>query len=375
MNQCIWALFKLSMVLIICSIVFYTRMFFPFHTAVALSASLAAMLYFLHEIYLKNVVGARPITFLAAGCVLFFSGYAAFEYHTNVRNPILVPDYFSMRTTPVENVLRRATFPVYETVMKNAADIKIRPSRYMISQTQIDVAASVVEPGDIILLRRNNYLSNLVTDGFWKHSVLYCGSINEISAYFNGTYQILQGLSLRAYISQHMPAASESLSRYPDRSIEAPVIESTSRGVVITPLGTSIQSDYLVILRPRVSKEKKLAAILYALTQYGKPYDFLYDFSNDRALCCSELIYNAYFPHDGHGLFHDLGLVKGRWTVTPNDFLQACGQSGSQKPQYTFILYLEGKNAAAIDKEHIPAAFRLFFSEQTAHRNNTAAGS
>ena len=155
-KQYVWAFLKLSVVLIICSIVFYTRMFYPFHTAVALCASLTAMFYCLHEICLKDVVGTRPIPFLTAACVLFFSGYAAFEYHTNVRNPILVSDYFSLHTTPVENLLRRATLPVYETVMKKGADIKIRPSRYMISQAQIDAVKSVVAPGDIILLRKNN---------------------------------------------------------------------------------------------------------------------------------------------------------------------------------------------------------------------------
>ena len=119
------------------------------------------------------------------------------------------------------------------------------------------------------------------------------------------------------------------------------MIESTSRGVNLKALDTALLSDYLAVLRPRLPRKNKLSAIVYSLAQLKKPYDYYLDFINDDAFSCSELIYNAFYPHDGTGLIYDLHIINGRPMITPNDFVKDFDQTySSENCQYDFVYYV-----------------------------------
>ena len=72
-------------------------------------------------------------------------------------------------------------------------------------------------------------------------------------------------------------------------------------GVSLTTIEYSAAADSLVVLRPRVSKRVKAAAIRRAFEYRGRPYDFDFDFLTDRELVCTELVYKCYEPVGGSG--------------------------------------------------------------------------
>ena len=51
---------------------------------------------------------------------------------------------------------------------------------YPITHHQISIVCQQLQPGDIILTRRNGFVSNLFIPGYWTHSALYIGQIYQI---------------------------------------------------------------------------------------------------------------------------------------------------------------------------------------------------
>ena len=106
-----------------------------------------------------------------------------------------------------------------------------------------------------------------------------------------------------------------------------------------------LQADYIAAMRPQLSKQDKLKAILAALTHYEKPYDFNFDFATDHALVCTELVWRSYRPGpDKSGLSIPLVTIMGRKTFPANNFAELYAkEQGSDNPQLKFIYFLDGR--------------------------------
>ena len=119
-------------------------------------------------------------------------------------------------------------------------------------------------------------------------------------------------------------------------------------------------ADYLAALRPRMTIERKLAALVYAYAQYGKPYDYNFDFSTDDALFCSELVYKALSKTgDAPGLKLPLLRQNGRYMLPPNDIARVFDQqAGSAQQQLDFVFFLDGNEAKGRATFNDQAAFQ-----------------
>lgn len=178
-------------------------------------------------------------------------------------------------------------------------DTRITADPPAITHEQIQAARSELRPGDIILERRNWFLSNAFLPGFWPHGALYVGTVDDIRRL---------GLAEHPDVKSRLAAFST-----PDEHGELPsVIESVSEGVIFNTLSHSIHADHVAVFRPRkLSQEQIGQAILRAFGHVGKPYDFEFDFFSSDKLVCTELVYRAY-----EGFLHfDLVRVMGRDTL------------------------------------------------------------
>lgn len=183
-----------------------------------------------------------------------------------------------------------------------------------------------LRPGDIVIERRNWYLSNAFLPGYWPHSALYVGTAAELRA---------MGFETESRVAKHLGRFSE-----PDATGHFPaLIEAVSEGVVFTTLEHSIgEADSVAVLRPRLTFEQTKEVIARAFSHAGKPYDFDFDFFSADKLVCTEVVYRAF------GSFIDFPLVNilGRKTLPALEIVRHWS-SPAGAPQLEFVAFLDGR--------------------------------
>jgi hypothetical protein len=227
---------------------------------------------------------------------------------------------------------RGGWYRVSSAVSTLIGDTKIREPRHGAGLVTPELLASLrarLRPGDIIVERRNWYLSNAFLPGYWPHSALYVGTADELRAL---------GLDRDPNIAKHLEAFAR-----PDASGHPPAfIEAVSEGVVFTSVEHSIgEADSVAVLRPRLTPEQTKEVIARTFSHAGKPYDFDFDFFSADKLVCTELVYRA------HGGFLDLPLVDvlGRKTLPAVEIVRYWA-SPAGAPQLEFVAFLDGDEAS-----------------------------
>lgn len=251
----------------------------------------------------------------------------------------------------VKNAGFKTVFPVQSGVAEWMGDTKVwRQNRSLVSQQQIHKMTEKLEPGDILLVRREWYLSNIGLPGFWPHAALYIGTAEERSRYFDdpdvkswvasmgqadGDFeQLLKSKAAQAY----------ALSLKPQMEHMPRTLEAISEGVSFTSIEHCADGDSVAVLRPRLSRHDKAEAILRAFLYSGRPYDFNFDFLTDAALVCTELVYKAYEPaRDLHGLRFPLLDIMGRKATPANELVHQFDQQfGKPEQQTDLVIFLDG---------------------------------
>jgi len=249
----------------------------------------------------------------------------------------------------VQDTALAAWMPTQENVARFMGEVRVRRhGEALISEEQIRALRPRLEPGDILLERREWYLTNAGIPGFWPHAALYVGTPEERASF-------LDDADVAAWLATRGADSFESLlgAAHPEtyaRSLHAEmgrprrVLEAIADGVSFTSLEHSAAADSLAVLRPRLPKRERAEALLRAFGYAGRPYDYNFDFRTDAALVCSELIYKAYQPDEGmRGLELPLEAVAGRLMMTPNEIAHRFAlERGSEQQQLDFVLMLDG---------------------------------
>src|SRR5215213_4135800 len=255
------------------------------------------------------------------------------------------------------NVLKklghRVTFPVQTGISTWMGDTKIlRQNRSLITPAQIAALPPRLEPGDVLLERREWYVSNVGLPGFWSHAALYVGTPKERRAVF-GDPEVRRWVEAQGEPSGDFEVLLQSrhpqaypLALRPQEGGHVPrVLEAMSEGVVFTTLEHSAAADSMAVLRPRLPRAEKAQAILRAFRYAGRPYDFDFDFQTDSALVCTELVYKAYEPTPGfRGLYLKLEEIVGRTAIPANAIARQHDEelrAGAQ--QFDLVLFLDGQ--------------------------------
>ena len=264
----------------------------------------------------------------------------------------------------VRKVGFNAWLPIQTGVSEFMGDTKVyRTKKSLITPDQIKELK--LDPGDILLERRDWYLSNVGLPGFWPHAALYIGTPAERSAFFDDP-------EVRAWVKSagepsgdfdkllesKYPAAYES-TRKSEHGHPYRVLEAISEGVTFTTLEHSADADTVAVLRPKRTKKEKAAALYRAFHYAGRPYDFNFDFDTDAALVCTELVCKAYEPNqDSAGLTFPIDTMLGRKVVPANLIVRQFDENyGTEKQQLELVHFLDAKERS---QKAVPATVETF---------------
>jgi hypothetical protein len=259
-------------------------------------------------------------------------------------------------------------FPVQKGVSEWMGDTRVLYGKtFLVKEAQISQMAPLLRPGDVLLERREWFLSNIGLPGYWPHAALYVGTPQERAAWFDDpevkAWLLGQGVtdgSIDTLLRSRFPTAYE-LSLAKDDHGDAPqVLEAMSEGVVFTSLSHSAGADSVAVLRPRLSRLDLAQALVTAFKYQGRPYDFDFDFRTDVALVCTELIYKAFGTEPGKtGLRFPLRTVAGRPVTTANDIARQFDETfGQAEQQFDLVVFMDGQQRKGQATEADLASFR-----------------
>lgn len=248
-----------------------------------------------------------------------------------------------------ENSMEYKMFSGWYPIQKNIADtmklmfLSFRDYKF-ITLNQIEVMKDEMEPGDIMVQRRNWYMTNVGIPGFWTHSALYTGSLEDMNSYFTEIFPYDNHVNFSSYLESINPKIFKLYLSRDSNDFEFSVIESKANGVELYSLEESAYADYIGVLRPRLEKIDKMKSLLRAFENFGKPYDFDFDFETRDELVCSELIYDSYLENsEKNGLHLDLSLINGRKIFTPTNFvIKYSNEYNNQSRELDFVYFLDG---------------------------------
>jgi hypothetical protein len=200
----------------------------------------------------------------------------------------------------------RALYGVQKLVSLMASDISTRPGHQPNLPAEVACRLrELLEPGDVLITRKEHAATNYFLPGYWKHAALYLGSAAALA---------------RLGIADHenvSPRWVRLLS--PEGPDPHQVLEALKDGVRIRAVASPFSSDAIVALRPRLPADDVAAALARGLFHEGKPYDFDFDFTRADRLVCTEVVYRSY---DGiGGMTFSLTRRAGRLTLSAEDLV------------------------------------------------------
>ncbi len=225
----------------------------------------------------------------------------------------------------------------------------VPPSRRLISDEQLTALASGLRPGDIIVERRNWYLSNVGLPGFWPHAALYVGTQAQIRESFDSDPAVRERFgTFSEHLARSYPRAWAAFGQHDHEQHDHVILEAVSEGVVAASLHHSCGADYVAALRPRRTAVEIAAAIDRAFSYFGRPYDFNFDFGTDDRVVCSELVMKAYEGDERtRGIDVPPIRVAGRRAIPPTEIVRTFARERAREDrQLDFVYFLDGEERA-----------------------------
>ena len=172
--------------------------------------------------------------------------------------------------------------------------------------------AALLRPGDVIVTRHNDAMSNFFLPGFWIHSALHIGPAST-----------REELGLRV--------DPERAQRW---SGDIRVLEARKDGVLLRPLAETFKVDAVAVVRPTLAPEEIGRALERALEHEGKLFDYSFDFRRADRLACTEVVYRAF---QGAGeLAFELEHRAGRVVLSSEEILRRAVDGEGFEPVAVF---------------------------------------
>jgi len=210
------------------------------------------------------------------------------------------------RTVTTHTFGRGASW-VIEMCSRAIGKIGVRPGhRPALPPAIRDALGPLLEPGDVIITRKEYAATNYFLPGFWPHAILYLGDGEALA-------------SLGLHEHANMRPRWQRLLEI-DRDEPRRVLEAMADGVRLRSMLSAFSVDAVAVIRPQLTLAERAQAIGRGLFHEGKPYDFDFDFSRSHRLVCTEVVYRSY---EGiGGLEFALTPRAGRLTLAAEDLLR-----------------------------------------------------
>ncbi len=261
--------------------------------------------------------------------------------------------------SPLNYLERKALsfwLPVQQEVAVTASHLRATDRPFFLMPEHLQPIADRMQPGDIMLQRREWCLTNLGIPGYWTHAALFIGTPEQLDAHFEGLPD-LEGASASDYLRARHPGAWASFVTPDEDGHPRAMIEALRPGVVCYSFEHSNHADATCALRvKRADRARQLAAVDEALRHFGKPYDYNFDFATDGAVVCSELIYEAW--REGSEVALEPKQANGRLLLSPNEIaIKYDREFGADAPELELVVFLDGLSDGSI-VERDAVAFR-----------------
>lgn len=200
---------------------------------------------------------------------------------------------------------KNVTFGLFEAGGRAVADLSIPGIKARGAAKRIDAAIrqnllTILQPGDVLVTRHDDALSNLFLPGYWPHAALFVGEVDGMDIAQDGRSGEVSGPCF---------------------------IEAKKDGVRVRCAQETFAVDELLVLRPPLDPQLVEKLLDKTLREHvGKPYDFLFDFRTADRLVCTEVAYRTY--HGAGPVCFELEEVGGRLCLPAEAFLEqsiACG--------------------------------------------------
>jgi hypothetical protein len=252
----------------------------------------------------------------------------------------------------LEQNLYGTWFPVQKNVANIMGELHVsKRNEKLITLEQIEAMRPSLRPGDLMVQRRNWYASNVGIPGFWPHAALYIGTPEEMESYFGEFFPRDGYGTLRELLEDRHPEFAEVYYGTDARGDEYAILEGKAPGIILQSLEESAHADYIGVMRATISKEDVFESVLRALENFGKPYDYDFDFETRDELVCSELLYDAYKPtRTKEGVAFLSSMASGRKIYSANSFVEKYDQEyGIEGAELDFVYFIDGdeKNGVA----------------------------
>ena len=202
------------------------------------------------------------------------------------------------------DVLGRGIYQIQQAVSCRMADVKVHPGHVPTLPPPIRAQViALLQPGDVLVVRKEYAATNYFLPGYWPHAALYVGTIDDLRRL---------GIAEHEHVQPRLIKWTDGASRC--------VLEALKDGVRIRPVDSPLASDSLVVIRPLLQEANVAAALAQGFMHEGKPYDFDFDFCSSHRLVCTEVVYRTY---EGIAdVRFDLARHVGRFALATGDLLR-----------------------------------------------------
>jgi len=178
---------------------------------------------------------------------------------------------------------------------------------------------SILQPGDILLEKTPFRLTDRFIPGHFGHVAIWIGDKEALQEYGLWNHH-----AVRKHRERILAGAGHN------------IVEALRPGVQLSTLEEFMNVDDVAVLRPIALDRKGMKeALLLALRQVGKEYDFNFDVNTTEKIVCSELAYVSYPTIDW-----PTEQTIGRHTISPD---QVAKQALDESPLKLITFYHDGR--------------------------------